>query len=77
MTNKKIIAIGGGENGRVKSDGTRHPYELENQDIEIIRLTKKEHPNFLFLAHTFAFSEEIQEDYYQTMKNTTYIKIQK
>ena len=35
---KIIVAIGGGENGRVGSDGTRYPYELENQDIEIIRL---------------------------------------
>ena len=26
---KKIVAIGGGENGRLKSDGTRLPYELE------------------------------------------------
>lgn len=43
---KKIVAIGGGENGRLKSDGTRLPYELEKQDREIIRLTGKENPNF-------------------------------
>ncbi|MCI8965709.1 MAG: type 1 glutamine amidotransferase-like domain-containing protein [Clostridia bacterium] len=65
MTNKKIIAIGGGENGRVKSDGTRYPYELENQDREIIRLTKKEHPNFLFIAHSQPI--EKQEGYFQVM----------
>ena len=35
---RKIVAIGGGENGRIKSDGTRLPYELEIQDKEIIRL---------------------------------------
>ena len=31
---KKIVAIGGGENGRLKQDGTRirYPYELENQE---------------------------------------------
>ena len=40
---KKIVAIGGGENGRLKSDGTRYPYELEKQDREIIKLTGKEH----------------------------------
>ena len=34
---KKIVAIGGGENGRLKSDGPRLPYELEKQDREIIR----------------------------------------
>lgn len=49
---KKIVAIGGGENGRIGSDGTRYPYELANQDMEIIRITGKEHPNFLFLAHS-------------------------
>jgi hypothetical protein len=48
----KIVAIGGGENGRKEKDGTRHPYELENQDREIIRLTGKEHPNFLLIAHS-------------------------
>ena len=41
---KKIVAIGGGENGRMGSDGIRYPYELANQDKEIIRLTGKEHP---------------------------------
>ncbi len=30
---KKIVAIGGGENGRLKSDGTRLPYELEKQEF--------------------------------------------
>lgn len=49
---KKIVAIGGGENGRLKSDGTRLPYELEKQDREIIRLTGKENPNF-FVYRTF------------------------
>ncbi len=42
---KKIVAIGGGSNG------ARHPYELGPQDREIIRLSGKEHPNVLFLAH--------------------------
>ena len=48
---KKIVAIGGGENGRMRSNGTRHFYELEEQDREIIRLTGKQNPNFLLLAH--------------------------
>lgn len=64
---KKIVAIGGGENGRLKQDGTRirYPYELENQDREIIRLTEKENPNFLLIAHSQPL--ERQEAYFQTM----------
>lgn len=65
MVSRKIVAIAGGENGRLKSDGTRSPYELENQDREIIRLTGKKHPNFLFIAH--AQPLELQEGYFQTM----------
>ena len=62
---KKIVAIGGGENGRISSDGSKFPYELENQDREIIRLTGKEHPNFLFIAHSQPI--ERQEGYFQVM----------
>ena len=29
---RKIVAIGGGENGRKHFDGTRYPYKLANQD---------------------------------------------
>ena len=65
--NKKIVAIGGGENGRVKSDGTKLPYETREIDEEIINLTNKKNPNFLFLAH--AQIEEIDEEsYFATMK---------
>ena len=49
---KKIVAIGGGENGRITSDGTRKPYETGPIDQEIINLTGKEKPHFLFLAHS-------------------------
>ena len=62
---KKIVAIGGGENGRLSSDGVRLPYELENQDKEIIKLTGKEHPNFLLIAHSQPL--ERQESYFQVM----------
>ena len=62
---KKIVAIGGGENGRLRSNGTRYPYELANQDKEIIRLTGKEHPNFLLIAHSQPL--ERQEGYFQVM----------
>jgi len=62
---KKIVAIGGGENGRLRRDGTRFPYELANQDKEIIRLTGKEHPNFLLIAH--AQPLERQDGYFNVM----------
>lgn len=63
--NREIVAIGGGENGRKRSNGTRYPYELANQDKEIIRLTEKEHPNFLLIAH--ALPLERQDGYFQVM----------
>ncbi|MBQ2881165.1 MAG: Type 1 glutamine amidotransferase-like domain-containing protein [Clostridia bacterium] len=62
---KKIVAIGGGENGRMRSNGSRHPYELAAQDKEIIRLTGKKTPNFLLLAH--AQPLERQEGYFRVM----------
>lgn len=65
---KKIVAIGGGENGRFLEDGTQTLYETEAIDKEIIRLTNKKNPNFLFLAHAMCFSEEVQDSYYETMK---------
>ena len=54
----KIVAIGGGENGRGE-----HPYETGPFDREIVRLTDKDNPNFLFigLANSFA------DSYYATM----------
>lgn len=65
---KKIVAIGGGENGRYLEEGKYYPYETEPMDREIIKLTEKEKPNFLFLAHSQAGSLEIQISYFETMK---------
>lgn len=65
---KKIVAIGGGENGRPLVNGKLAPYETEPMDREIIKLTEKGKPNFLFMAHSQAVSKESQEAYYQTMK---------
>lgn len=62
---RKIVAIGGGKNGRIGLDGIREPYETGNQDKEIIRLTGKEHPNFLLLAHSQPL--ERQKGYFQVM----------
>ena len=64
---KKIVAIGGGENGRVKLDGTKEPYETGSIDMEIIKITEKARPNFLFIAHS-QNSEKAQEEYFTTMK---------
>lgn len=49
---KKIVAIGGGENGKIKSDGTCKPYETYEIDEKIVNLTGKSKPNFLFIGHS-------------------------
>ena len=54
----KIVAIGGGENGRGD-----HPYETGPFDREIVRLTGKDDPNFLFIGLANSFSDS----YYATM----------
>lgn len=64
---RKIVAIGGGENGRVKFSGVKLPYELKEIDMEIIRLTRKSHPNFLFLGHA-QIEISYEERYFNTMK---------
>ena len=63
----KIVAIGGGENGRPLGNGKFAAYETEPMDKEIIRLTEKNKPNFLFLAHSQS-SLEVQQSYFETMK---------
>ena len=42
--NRKIVAIGGGGNGRLREDGTYAPYETGPMDVEIIKLTGKDKP---------------------------------
>lgn len=64
---RKIVAIGGGQNGRLKSDGTRDLYETGPMDTEIIRLTGKKCPNFLFLGHS-QLEAKIEAGYFITMK---------
>ena len=64
---KKLVLIGGGENGRILEDGTKAPYDTREIDEEIVKLTNKKNPNFLFLGHAIS-SIEIQESYFQTMK---------
>ena len=66
---KKIVAIGGGENGRIDSNGIQKPYETKEIDEEIVRLAGKEHPHFLFLAHSqIPFGEINEKNYYEVIK---------
>ena len=64
---KIIVAIGGGENGRILKDGTKAIYNTKEIDAEIVKLTNKERPNFLFVNHAMP-SLDIQESYFQTMQ---------
>lgn len=64
---KKIVALGGGENGRLLDNGTYAEYNTEAIDKEIVKITGKTNPHFLFLGHAMQFSSEIEESYFQTM----------
>ncbi|MBQ6497368.1 MAG: Type 1 glutamine amidotransferase-like domain-containing protein [Bacilli bacterium] len=64
---KKIVAIGGGENGREIENNQFLPYETKSIDEEIVSLTNKKKPNYLFIVHS-QDSLEIQDSYFQTMK---------
>ena len=56
---KKLMLIGGGDTGRGNSS-----YETKEIDEEIVRLTNKENPNFLFIGLASSHSDS----YYDTMK---------
>ena len=58
----KIIAMGGGENGR---PGTS--YEIKMLDERVVKLTDKQFPNLLFIAFTQK-SAENAESYYSVIK---------
>jgi len=67
---RKVVAIGGGECGRIRESGGREPYETAEIDKEIIRLTGKEKPNFLMLAHAMVTDgEEAERGYFETMRD--------
>lgn len=62
----KIIAIGGGEMGRPKEDGTGYyPVETVAIDTEIFRLTNKKGPTLLFIP-TASYDSQ---SYYELVKN--------
>ena len=52
----KIIAIGGGENGR---PGTK--YETKQIDEEVVRLSGKKHPKVLFIPPQVSFKKVISK----------------
>ena len=56
---KKLMLIGGGDTGRGNTS-----YETKEIDEEIVRLTDKENPNFLFIGLASSHSDS----YYDTMK---------
>lgn len=56
---KKLVLIGGGDVGRGNTN-----YETELIDKEIVKMTNKETPNFLFIGLASSFSDS----YYDTMK---------
>lgn len=69
----KLMLIGGGSNGH-----NNHPYETKEIDEEIVKMTNKENPIFLFIGLASSFSDS----YYDVMKEiykklgckTTYLK---
>ncbi len=69
MTKRKIVAIGGGECGRMTGNGGQKPYETSGIDEEIIRLSGRERPNFLLLAHAqLTNGAEAEKNYYETLQ---------
>ena len=63
---KKLVCIGGGEIPRYKN-GVFLPYETKEIDEEIVKLSNKEHPKFLFISiassHPEEYFEEIKKVY--------------
>ncbi len=56
---KKIVLIGGGDIGRGNT-----PYETKEIDEEIVKMTNKDKPNFLFIGLASSFSDS----YYDIIK---------
>ncbi len=64
----KILAMGGGENGRPGK-----PYEIKCFDEEIVRMTEKKNPNLLFVSFTQK-SPDGAENYYNII-NRNFINL--
>lgn len=63
---KKLVCIGGGEIPRYKNE-ILLPYETKEIDQEIVKLSNKDHPRFLFISiassHPKEYFEEIKKIY--------------
>lgn len=66
---KKMVAIGGGGNGTTLRNGTKKPFELREIDREIVRLTEKAVPHFLFLGHAQT-DPQAEQGYYNAILET-------
>ena len=60
IMSKKLVCIGGGEIPRYKN-GILLPYETKEIDQEIVKLSNKENPRFLFISIASSHSEEYYE----------------
>lgn len=67
-----IVAIGGGENGRLLKNGVYASYDTEKIDKEIVSLTNKKNPNYLFIGHALFPNTYFEKSYYQTMTKLLY-----
>ena len=66
---EKIVAIGGGDYAGTAGKGERTPRGLPEIDKEIIKLSGKEKPHFLMLAHAqMTNGEEAERDCCETMR---------
>ena len=69
----KYVLIGGGEIGRGNT-----PYETKEIDEEIVKLSNKEHPNFLFIglasSHADSYYDQIKKIYKDLGCETVYLK---
>ena len=60
---KKLVCIGGGEIPRYKN-GIILPYETKEIDEEIVKLSNKENPKFLFIS----IASSHPKDYFEGIK---------
>ena len=77
---KKLVCIGGGEIPRYKN-GILLPYETKEIDQEIVKLSNKEHPKFLFISvassHPEEYSEGIKKVYEELGCTVSHLEINK
>ena len=65
---RKLVCIGGGEMPRYK-EGKLLPYETKEIDEEIVRLSNKTNPKFLFISIASSHPEEYYEGIKKVYEN--------